>query len=202
MTIPRMLRHVRTGTLSVSLSLVTMTATACGTSTAREVDPSTFGFGRTPDAAQLASIDIDVSPNGAGLPAGSGTVAEGAAVYRQKCAVCHGLNGEGVAPSPTLVGRTPAAGHVFANDRKAKQTIGNYWPYATTLFDYVRRAMPHNFPGSLTTAETYGVVAFLLNANGIIDSTATMDAKTLPAVQMPARKFFVNDNRTGGAGFK
>ena len=176
---------------------------ACGTATERRVDDaSTYGLGHTPSAEQLAALDIDIDASGHGLPPGQGTAAEGAAVYAQQCAVCHGAKGEGVPPAPALVGRTPDAGYVFANNGKAVRTIGNYWPYATTVYDYIRRAMPLNTPGTLTADQTYSLVAFLLNANGIIADSLVMNAQSLPAVEMPARKFFVNDNRTGGAGFR
>ena len=175
---------------------------ACNTNAARAPDVVTYGLGRTPDATQLAALDIDVDTSGHGLPRGQGTAAEGAILYVQQCAMCHGAKGEGIRPAPKLVGRTPAAGHVFANDAGASQTIGNYWPYATTVYDYVKRAMPLLTPGSLTPNQTYSLVAYLLSENGIIDSAQTMNAQSLPAVKMPARAFFVNDNRTGGVGFR
>ena len=175
---------------------------ACSAPKENVATPSTYGLGHEPSAAQLAALDIDVDASGHGLPPGRGTAAEGALVYAQQCAVCHGANGEGVAPAPPLIGRTPDAGYAFANDGKAARTIGNYWPYATTVFDYVRRAMPLNLPGTLTADQTYSLVAFLLSANGVIADSLVMDAKSLPAVQMPARKFFVKDNRAGGAGFR
>ncbi len=150
--------------------------------------PGRFGFGRPATAAQIARLDLDVRPDGTGLPAGSGTVAAGRAVYAAKCAACHGSTGvEG--PYNRLV--TPAGGG-------KEKTIGNYWPYATTLFDYIRRAMPYNVPGSLTDEEVYGVTAFLLRANGLIDSAAVLDAGTLPRVAMPAQRRFVPDDRRGG----
>lgn len=161
-----------------------------------------YGMGRTPAAAALASMDRDVNPRGDGLPEGEGNVVQGAAVYAAKCASCHGARGEGIAPSPALVGTTPAAGHVFARDNKAPRTIGNYWPYATTVFDYVQRAMPLSAPGTLTANETYSIVAHLLHENGIINASAVMNAQTLPAVQMPAARFFVRDDRTGGRAFR
>lgn len=161
-----------------------------------------YGLGHTPSAATLAALDIDVDPTGHGLPSGEGTAAEGRAVYAKLCASCHGPTGEGVRPAPKIIGRTPAAGHVFATDGAAERTIGNYWPYATTLFDYVRRAMPLNTPGTLSAHDTYAVVAYLLSENGVIAATSAMNARSLPAVTMPARKFFVMDDRTGGAGFR
>jgi S-disulfanyl-L-cysteine oxidoreductase SoxD len=167
-----------------------------------DADDPSYGLGTPPDAAQLAAMDTDVDPRGHGLPPGEGTVSQGAVVYAAQCASCHGARGEGRSPSPALVGRTPAAGHVFALDNKAPRTIGNYWPYATTVFDYVQRAMPLSTPGTLTATETYSVVAYLLSENGIITPDAVMNAQTLPAVVMPAAKFFVRDNRTGGRLFR
>ena len=164
--------------------------------------PSRYGFGRAPGVAQLAAMDIDANAAGRGLPAGTGTATEGAAVYAQKCAMCHGPHGEGQGPYPRLIGRTPDADFAFATDAKAPRTIGNYWPYATTVYDYVHRAMPLSAPGSLTPDEMYSVVAFLLSENGVIPATAEMNATTLPAVRMPARAHLVLDNRTGSPGFR
>lgn len=168
----------------------------------RTTDAAGYGFGKTLTPTQLAALDIDVDTTGHGLPPGQGTAGEGAAVYMQLCASCHGAKGEGIRPAPALIGRTPDAGHVFANDLQAVKTIGNYWPYATTVFDYVRRAMPLAAPGSMTAEQTYAVVAYLLRENGIITDATVMNAQSLPQVQMPARKYFVQDNRTGGPGFR
>ena len=164
--------------------------------------PSRYGLGHSPSATEIAQIDIDANASGVGLPAGKGTTSAGAAIYAQKCAVCHGPRGEGIEKNPRLIGREPPPGFVFATDAKAPKTIGNYWPYATTLYDYLHRTMPLTAPGSLTSDETYSLAAFLLSENGIIPSTATIDAKTLPAVKMPAQSRFVADNRTGGPVFK
>ncbi len=161
-----------------------------------------FGFGRTPTSAELAAIDLDVNPAGVGLPAGQGTAAGGAVVYAQKCASCHGPKGEGMDKIPKLVGRDPAPGFTFASDFKKPKTIGNYWPYSTTLFDYLRRTMPLSAPGSLTADETYNLVAFLLSENGIIPAATVVDAKSLPGITMPAKAHFVNDNRAGGGTFR
>ena len=150
-----------------------------------------FGFGRDPTADEILAWDIDVNPSGEGLPEGSGSVAEGDQVYRAKCAVCHGRNGEGVA------GLSGAL--VMPYDPEAPwppfpRTVGNYWPYATTLFDYVRRAMPANAPGSLSANEVYAVVAWMLHRNEIVAADAVMDAQSLPAVEMPARRRFVQSD--------
>jgi cytochrome c len=148
-------------------------------------------------------MDIDVDPSGASLPAGSGNATTGLVVYASKCASCHGAKGEGRAASPgipaapKIVGREPREGFPFGRDPKLVKTVGNYWPHATTVFDYVRRAMPITAPGTLTPDETYAVVAWLLAENEIIPRDAVMDAKTLPAVKMPAAGRFVVDDRAG-----
>ena len=164
--------------------------------------PARFEVGRPATPAEIAMWDVDVSPDGTGLPAGRGTPAEGAAVYAAKCASCHGAAGEGTPAAPKLVGREPADSFRFGRDPKLVKTIGNYWPYASTLFDYVRRSMPITAPGSLPNDEIYAVVAYLLAENGVIDREAAMDSTTLAAVKMPARDRFVMDDRKGGGGFK
>ena len=164
--------------------------------------PRRFDIGHTPTAAQIAAVDIDVSPSGAGLPAGSGTAQEGAGVYAANCSTCHGANGEGKAPAyPQLIGG-PKGEFNFASDAKIPRTIGNYWPYATTLYDYIRRAMPLTAPGSLTPDQTYAVTAFLLEREGVIPAGTRLDAKSLPAVQMPAKSHFEVDDRRGSTGGK
>lgn len=164
--------------------------------------PARYGIGHPADSARLALLNVDVDTAGHGLPAGSGTAAQGATIYVQKCAACHGAAGEGQATYPKLVGREPRAGFPFATDFKIPKTVGNYWPYATTVYDYVRRAMPFTAPGSLTPDETYAVVAYLLAENQVIPPEAVMNAQTLPAVRMPARDRFVNDDRHGGREFR
>jgi len=172
--------------------------------------PDRFGVGRPATTTEIAAWDVDISPDGRGLPQGSGTPAQGASVYAAKCASCHGAAGEGQSGPPTLgvpaapkiVGRDPREGFAFGQDPKLVKTVGNYWPYATTVFDYVRRTMPLSAPGSLANSEVYAVVAFLLSENDIISKTAVMDSVTLPAVKMPAHDKFVPDDRKGGAVFK
>jgi S-disulfanyl-L-cysteine oxidoreductase SoxD len=158
-------------------------------------------IGRPASSAEIRAWDIDANPAGAGLPAGRGTYARGAVVYAQQCASCHGAKGEGMPPNPKLVGAEPRD-FSFASDAKIAKTIGNYWPYATTLYDYINRAMPFAAPGSLPPGDVYSVVAFLLAENGIIDKRIVIDARTLPRVHMPARDHFVIDDRRGGAGFR
>lgn len=163
--------------------------------------PKRFGIGTPATSQDVASADIDATPDGAGLPAGQGTAAEGVKVYATTCASCHGPNGEGQGPYPALIGG-PRGTFDFASDPKMVRTIGNYWPYATTVFDYVRRAMPLTAPGSLTMDQTYAVTAYLLARNGLIDSTTVIDAQSLPKVVMPARDHFVLDDRRGSLGGK
>ena len=161
--------------------------------------PRQLGLGHAASAAEIAAEDIDVSPNGAGLPAGSGTPEQGAPLYAANCASCHGDNGEGKPPYPQLLGG-PKGEFNFANDFKIPKTIGNYWPYATSLYDYIRRAMPLTTPGSLTPDQTYAITAYLLNREGIIPAGTSLDAKSLTAIQMPAKAHFVQDDRTGSTG--
>ena len=164
--------------------------------------PERFGFGRAATEAEIAAWDIDVRPDGAGLPAGSGTAASGAPIYARECASCHGAAGEGGVADP-LVGYEPESAPPFGPRYEAwrgdrddvRFTVGNYWPYATTLYDYILRAMPSDAPGTLQPDEVYGLVAWILAENGIIAQDAVMDAATLPAVEMPARDIFVPQPR-------
>ena len=122
----------------------------------------------------------------------------GAALFQAQCASCHRAKGEGIAPNPVLVGREPRDSFPFGNDPTLVRTIGNYWPYATTLFDYIRRTMPLSAPGSLRDDEVYSLTAFLLVANEVIPAGSALDSASLVAVSMPARDRFVRDNRRGG----
>lgn len=161
--------------------------------------PEHFGYGRPATKQEIAARAIAIPPDGRGLPAGSGTVAQGAIVYAAKCASCHGATGvEG--PFNVLVAPDTAGARPFDKAPQRVKAIGNYWPYATTIFDYVRRAMPFNAPGSLSDTEVYSVTAWLLHANKLIGETAVIDAKTLPGIVMPARKYYVTDSRKGGDG--
>lgn len=158
--------------------------------------PERFGFGRAATHDEIALLDIDVMPDGTGLPAGSGSVSEGKAVYALKCAACHGATGvEG--PNDRLVGRLPDDAFTFGDDLSVRRykAIGSYWPYSTTLFDYIRRAMPQTAPGSLQDNEVYALTAYLLHLNDLIDDDAIMNQENLPAVKMPARNHFVPDDR-------
>ena len=143
-------------------------------------------FGRPITSADIAPWDITVLPDGTGLPAGRGTAVQGAAIYVAKCQSCHGEKGSGN-PNEALVG---GIGSLAAGQTPVR-TVGSYWPYATTLFDYVRRAMPFQAPKSLTPDELYAVSAYILNLNGIIGSADVLDRESLPRVKMPNRDGFV-----------
>jgi mono/diheme cytochrome c family protein len=151
----------------------------------RTVAPKGPGLGVPATAGQIEPADVSIGPDGAGLPPGSGTPAQGEAIFNTKCIACHGPQGSGtvndqlVGGQGTLTSTTPV------------KTIGSYWPYATTVFDYVRRAMPYPTPHSLSDPEVYALTAYLLSLNGIIAKDAVMDAKTLQLVKMPNRGNFV-----------
>ncbi len=153
--------------------------------------PEHFGFGSPASGERIALWDIDVKPDGEGLPPGSGSVADGRQLYETGCMQCHGATGtEG--PNDRLVadgdwGPWPP-GRVF----------GAYWPYATTFFDYTRRAMPQATPGSLADDEVYAITAYVLYLNGLLPEDAVLDSASLAAIEMPARDRFVPDDRTGG----
>ena len=160
--------------------------------------PDRFGFGRAATHEEVAAWNIDVMADGTGLPAGAGTGMSGEPIYARQCAACHGTAGEGGTAAP-LVGYDPESTPPFGpryeewrgNGDDAPFTVGNYWPYATTLYDYIYRAMPSSAPGSLEPNEVYGLVAWILAKNGIIADDAVINAATLPAVEMPARDIFV-----------
>ena len=164
--------------------------------------PERFGFGRAATHEEIAAWDIDVMPDGTGLPTGEGTAASGGPLYERLCASCHGPSGEG-ATADRLVGYEPESAPPFGPRYEAWRgegadvpfTVGNYWPYATTLYDYIQRAMPTGAPGTLAPDEVYGLVAWILAENGIIAGDAVMNATTLAAVEMPARDIFVPQER-------
>lgn len=178
--------------LAASFSVATLAQTA-----KPGAAPARFDIGRAATPDEIRALDIDVRPDGTGLPEGRGTVAEGAAVYAAKCASCHGKSGEG-ASFDRLVATDAGENFAFGRDPRLARAIGNYWPYASTLYDYTARSMPFTAPGTLTANEVYGLVAYLLSLNQVVPDTAVMDKATLPKVVMPARDRFVKDNRTGG----
>jgi mono/diheme cytochrome c family protein len=166
------------------MSSAALAAAVIGIAASSQAGPD---LGRPATPEEVAAWDISIAPDGATLPPGNGTAAEGAEVYQAKCLSCHGeggAGGEGLADP--LVGGIGS----LASDQPVK-TVGSYWPYATTLFDYVRRAMPYDAPLSLTDDEVYAVSAYILAENGIVDADAVLDAGTLPRVAMPNRDGFV-----------
>ncbi len=152
---------------------------------ASSVAQETPNLGRPATPAEIAGWDISIPPDGTGLPPGSGTPEQGAVVYTQKCQSCHGEKGAGK-PNDQLVG-----GQGTLASKSPVRTIGSYWPYATTVFDYVRRAMPYTQSHSLTDEEVYAVTAYLLHLNGIIGARDAMNAQSLPQVKMPNRDNFI-----------
>jgi len=143
-------------------------------------------LGRPLTSEEIQKIDITIATDGAGLPPGSGSVQAGAAAYAQKCQVCHGPEGSGK-PQDRLTG-----GVGTLTSATPVKTPNSYWPVATTLFDYIRRAMPRPSPQSLTNDEVYAITAYLLSIDGIVAKDAVLDAKTLPQVKMPNRDGFVS----------
>ena len=212
------LKGSRDAVLAVWL-VATLAVTACGPSSEPDAGdppggeqaqpaappPDRFGFGTPATHADIDAWDIDVMPDGTGLPDGEGTAASGAVVFAARCAACHGPDGRS-GSGGALVSDPPQMAPPFGprydewrGDRDDLPfTVGNYWPYATTLFDYIRRAMPAAEPGSLTADEVYGLVAWLLVQNAIIDDDLVVNARTLPGIEMPARDIFVADDRRGG----
>jgi len=156
-----------------------------------ELRKSADAIGTPVSDADIAAWNIDVAPDGHGLPAGSGDVAMGGKIFAVKCAACHGAKGEGLIGDQLIGGRGTLA------SANPKRTVGSYWPYATTLFDYIRRAMPYNAPQSLSADEVYAVSAWILNQNGIVPDDARLDAHSLASVRMPNRDGFVADPRPG-----
>lgn len=150
-------------------------------------EPPKFGLGTPLTQDAVAPFDIEVRADGTGLPAGSGTVKAGEALFAQNCAACHGAKGEH--PISSAIRLTGGMGTLATP--AAVQTVGSYWPYATTLYDYIHRAMPFNAPQSLSPDQVYAVTAYVLYLNGIVPETQVLDAASLPQVQMPNRNGFV-----------
>jgi hypothetical protein len=171
---------------------------SCAVHTAPLDAPERFGLGRSVSEEEISAWDTDVRPDGRGLPAGEGSVQSGEKIYAKKCAACHGKNGEG-GPFDALVGRIPNDAFPFGTQQGMVKTIGNYWPYATTIFDYVSRAMPLDAPGSLQANEVYALTAFLLYRNEIVSADTLLTAKNLATINMPAKHRFVPDDRRGGS---
>jgi cytochrome c len=153
------------------------------------------GLGHPITQQELAAWDIDVRPDGAGLPEGKGSVKQGQQVYAEQCAVCHGDKGEGRSMPGAVGGFDRLVGGFGTLDKPTPvMTVGSFWPYATTLFDYIRRAMPFTAPQSLTADQVYAVSAYILFMNNVVPEDAVLDAKSLPQVKMPNRGGFLTED--------
>jgi|SRR5215469_2398347 len=149
-----------------------------------------YNLGKVAAPEEIRKRDISVGPDGSGLPVGHGTVQQGRLTYQTLCANCHGDRGQGFGPYPALVG-----GQGTLASPKPVLTVGSYWPYSTTVWDYIRRTMPYQKPGSLTVDQTYSVTAFILFMNGIVDEKTDLNERTLARVKMPNRDGFIPDPR-------
>jgi S-disulfanyl-L-cysteine oxidoreductase SoxD len=173
-------------TRELFIAMFTLVAITCIT---RVQAQTPYGIGRPATPAEIAGWNIDIDREGHNLPPGSGSVSHGHEVFDQQCAACHGTKGEGG------VGDRLVGGQGTLATPKPVRTVGSYWPYAPTLFDYIRRAMPQNAPQSLSNDDVYAVSAYILNLNELLPADATLDAKSLSAIQMPNRNMFVGDPR-------
>lgn len=166
--------------------LLTIICNGCNQYTIEEQDSPLFGLGAPATDSLIRKWDVDIRPDGQGLPAGGGDAFSGKAIYAQKCASCHGANADDDTFGK-LVSRP--------GDTSKSKSVGTYWPYATTVFDYIRRAMPFNAPGSLTNEEVYALTAFILSGNGLVADSVVLNASLLPNIKMPAVIRFVPDDR-------
>jgi mono/diheme cytochrome c family protein len=173
-------------TRELCIAAFAVVALACATSAQAQVP---YGIGRAATPAEIAGWNIDIDRYGNNLPPGSGSVGRGREVFDQQCAACHGAKGEGG------VGDRLVGGQGTLATPDPVKTVGSYWPYAPTLFDYIRRAMPQNAPQSLSNDDVYAVSAYILNLNGLLPAEAALDARTLSAIKMPNRNMFVGDSR-------
>lgn len=170
----------------LTIAMFAFAAFGCMTSAQAQ---SPYGIGRPATPVEVSGWNIDIDRYGNNLPPGSGSVSHGHEVFDQQCAACHGANGEGA------VGDRLVGGQGTLATPKPVRTVGSFWPYAPTLFDYIRRAMPQNAPQSLGNDDVYAVSAYILSLNGLLTADATLDAKTLSAIKMPNRGMFVGDPR-------
>ena len=173
-------------TRELCIAAFVVVALACAT---RAQAQNPYGIGRAATPAEIAGWNIDIDRDGNNLPPGSGSVSHGREVFDQQCAACHGAKGEGG------IGDRLVGGQGTLAMPKPVRTVGSYWPYAPTLFDYIRRAMPQNAPQSLSNGDVYAVSAYILNLNGLLPADGTLDARTLSAIKMPNRSMFVGDPR-------
>src|SRR6201994_1568272 len=175
--------------MPIRKSAFALLALAAAVSSVQGETQNHYGIGRAATEAEIAGWNIDIGRNGENLPPGSGTVGHGREVFAQQCAACHGEKGEGG------VGERLVGGQGTIATPKPIKTVGSFWPYAPTLFDYIRRAMPQNAPQSLSNEDVYAVSAYVLNLNGLLPDDATLDAKNLAAIKMPNSEGFGDDPR-------
>ena len=149
-----------------------------------------YGIGQAATDAQIAGWDIDIRPDGKGLPPGSGSVEDGEMMYEDKCAICHGSFGEGVGRYPVLAG-----GEGTLTDERPEKTVGSFWPYASTLWDYINRAMPFTQPQSMSVEEVYAITAYVLYLNDLVEDDFVLTADNLASIEMPNRDGFFFDDR-------
>ena len=151
-------------------------------------EAQTPALGTPVNASQLSEFDLIIEPDGTGLPAGQGNAAQGETVFRTRCQSCHAANGEGNSSATVLVGGS------MQSEGPPLRTVGSYWPYATTVFDFIRRAMPADAPKSLTDNEVYQVTAYVLFLNGIVERDEVLNAQSLPAIDMPNQDGFIDQS--------
>lgn len=175
---------------AAAIATVAAVVTATAMSGFATPNPSRLGIGEIATPAEISRWDIDIRPDGQGLPEGRGDVQQGDEIFAERCAYCHGDFAEGMGNYPALVGGVPSE---LKTDQRPEKTVGSYWPYATTLFDYIRRAMPFGEAQSLTADETYALTAFLLAMNDIIPEDSALDAASLTAISMPNQDGFYFD---------
>jgi cytochrome c len=175
--------------MRLRFELFALVAAIAACLTAAAQTPDYKNVGRTPTADEIKAMDIAVGIDGKELPPGSGNAKTGAVIFAAKCMACHGESQEGSAQAPALVG-----GKGTLTSMHPKMTVGSYWPFATTIFDYIRRAMPRYQEGTLKADEVYSLTAFLLYRNDIIKEDDVVDATTLPKIKMPNRDGFIPQN--------
>ncbi len=176
----------RRATLPAVLFAAGTMANTMAMGSAYAAEPGYYGYGTPATSQQIAGWDIDVRPDGTGLPPGSGSVSRGADVFAEQCAGCHGTFGEGAGRYPALAGGKGT----LAQDRPQK-TVGSFWPYAATLWDYINRAQPFTAPRSLSANDVYAVTAYILSLNDIVDDNFVADRSSLPKLRMPNRDAFM-----------
>jgi S-disulfanyl-L-cysteine oxidoreductase SoxD len=181
--------HSRAPSVCAAAAAIGVAAVFIAREDAAGQDGTRLNLGRPVSESHLRPWNLDIRPDGTGLPQGEGAVVQGKSIYERKCIACHGADGNGQ-PMERLVG---GRGTLTSDD--PVKTMGSYWPYATTVFDYMRRAMPLDKPQSLTANEVYALTAYLLHLNGIVGPDAVMNAQSLPKVRMPNQRSFRGDPR-------